>query len=88
MSLDCDGLHQPKSRSDRFFPSIHSLRVLANAFYGMPLDAGRRDRRGHYHVVGTCVQRGALDGDHQLTEAGLRVLAAHTCGGNEHATNP
>lgn len=66
-----------RSRGSKF-PTTNCLRVLANAFYGLPLDAGLTDRRGHYHVVGSCIANQAIDPSGAITAAGLRVLGAHT----------
>lgn len=70
------------------FPSLNSLRVLAAAFYEMPLDSGLKSRRGYHNVVGTCIERGALTIDQRLTSYGLQLLAAHKNRGEEHAANP
>jgi hypothetical protein len=70
----------------RRFPSEQTLRVLAAVYYGLPPAAGRSSLRGMHSTLCTCVYRGALTADHQITDYGVQLLVDHKSGGSNANT--
>ncbi|BCP56227.1 hypothetical protein K32_48440 [Kaistia sp. 32K] len=66
------------------FPTTNALRVLANAYFGLPLAAGA-PARGFHAILGSCVQQGTITRAGELTDTGLLILTEY--GGKEHGSN-
>lgn len=61
-------------------PSTYALRILASVFYGLPPRAwarGQAECGGSRATLKSCVDRGMLTADHQLTDYGRRLLELH-----------
>lgn len=58
-----------------YFPQTSHLRIMASAFYGLPLTAGGKPNRERFKLIDTCLLRSTVTHDGRLTDYGLRVLA-------------
>lgn len=67
-------------RESRRFPTMAARRLLANAFYDLPLNAGAPGRRGLHNVRRVCIEHGALTEDNRITDHGIRALAGRMNG--------
>lgn len=56
------------------YPSQPALRVLANAFYGLPLTSGFKHRGGYNYCISACRFHGYITEFDEITDIGINAL--------------
>lgn len=87
----CTTKTNPKVYQGHYSPSDRRLRVLANAFYGLPIYSGLEstgtERRATEATIRFLKQKALLDQQYKITDQGERMLSLVWLKGHRRNTN-